>query len=283
MMNYIQELALAQLYNEATVTFSRSESMNEPLVMWKYVGLAIPIAAAIRLAKFNNDPRQSKHFFGVPTPMSALFIASIASMIFVFSIDPNDTKHLKEVSKIESISQNDRIFMKVADLGEDNPSNFWKAEVKELSDTGILLQQGLKKYRLPVAEMNTMIDKGQVFIKSSGLFNSYFYTLTGMILLSVILSILMISELGVLAVKKLPSAIWKNVFLGGWLVILVGGVLLHWRFVPNFSHPEGTSWLIKTGLNKPMVAILSALPFALVFHLIFSLIYFTFKAQENEV
>ncbi len=43
-----------------------------------YLAFVIPILSAIRLAKFNNDTRQSDSFIGVPTPANAIFIASIA-------------------------------------------------------------------------------------------------------------------------------------------------------------------------------------------------------------
>lgn len=42
-----------------------------------YIAFLIPIFSALRLAKFNTDPRQSDCFLGVPTPANALFIASI--------------------------------------------------------------------------------------------------------------------------------------------------------------------------------------------------------------
>lgn len=41
------------------------------------VGLAIPVAAAWRLAKFNIDPRQTEGFLGLPTPANALFWAGL--------------------------------------------------------------------------------------------------------------------------------------------------------------------------------------------------------------
>lgn len=41
------------------------------------VGLAIPVAAAWRLAKFNIDPRQTGGFLGLPTPANALFWAGL--------------------------------------------------------------------------------------------------------------------------------------------------------------------------------------------------------------
>ncbi|MFN3403354.1 MAG: CDP-diacylglycerol--serine O-phosphatidyltransferase [Cytophagaceae bacterium] len=39
--------------------------------------LAIPVFSALRLAKFNNDTRQSLSFIGIPTPENAIFIASL--------------------------------------------------------------------------------------------------------------------------------------------------------------------------------------------------------------
>jgi CDP-diacylglycerol--serine O-phosphatidyltransferase len=42
----------------------------------RWVGLSIPIFAALRLAKFNIDERQATYFIGVPTPAIALLVAS---------------------------------------------------------------------------------------------------------------------------------------------------------------------------------------------------------------
>ncbi|MBS1634777.1 MAG: CDP-alcohol phosphatidyltransferase family protein [Bacteroidetes bacterium] len=43
-----------------------------------YIAFIIPVFSAIRLAKFNNDPRQSDSFIGVPTPANAMLIAGLA-------------------------------------------------------------------------------------------------------------------------------------------------------------------------------------------------------------
>jgi CDP-diacylglycerol---serine O-phosphatidyltransferase len=43
---------------------------------FNWIGLLIPVFAAIRLAKFNIDTRQTFYFIGLPTPANALFIAS---------------------------------------------------------------------------------------------------------------------------------------------------------------------------------------------------------------
>ena len=41
------------------------------------LAFSIAVSSAIRLAKFNTDPRQSESFIGVPTPANALLIASL--------------------------------------------------------------------------------------------------------------------------------------------------------------------------------------------------------------
>lgn len=41
-----------------------------------YIGFVIPLFSAIRLAKFNNDTRQSESFIGLPTPANAMFLIS---------------------------------------------------------------------------------------------------------------------------------------------------------------------------------------------------------------
>lgn len=49
-----------------------------------FVAFIIPVFSAIRLAKFNNDARQSDSFIGVPTPANALFISSLGIIYFHF-------------------------------------------------------------------------------------------------------------------------------------------------------------------------------------------------------
>ena len=58
---------------------------NENAIFWPaYFSFIIPIFSAIRLAKFNNDVRQSDSFIGLPTPANAIFICSLP---LIFSID----------------------------------------------------------------------------------------------------------------------------------------------------------------------------------------------------
>lgn len=47
-----------------------------PAFIPQYISLMIPIFSAIRLAKFNNDSRQTDSFIGVPTPANAILICS---------------------------------------------------------------------------------------------------------------------------------------------------------------------------------------------------------------
>ena len=57
------------------------KNFSAELPIWQVVVLLTPIllivAAALRLAKFNVDDRQKIDFFGIPTPVSAIFFISI--------------------------------------------------------------------------------------------------------------------------------------------------------------------------------------------------------------
>jgi CDP-diacylglycerol--serine O-phosphatidyltransferase len=48
--------------------------INHPVL--SYVAILIAVFSAIRLAKFNVDPRQVEGFIGVPTPANALFLTT---------------------------------------------------------------------------------------------------------------------------------------------------------------------------------------------------------------
>jgi CDP-diacylglycerol---serine O-phosphatidyltransferase len=47
----------------------------------QYVALVIPVFSALRLARFNNDTRQSDSFHGLPTPANAMVICSLPFII----------------------------------------------------------------------------------------------------------------------------------------------------------------------------------------------------------
>ena len=53
-----------------------------PIMVTIVVAALIPVFSALRLAKFNLDTRQSDHFIGLPTPASAIFIASLIIVVF---------------------------------------------------------------------------------------------------------------------------------------------------------------------------------------------------------
>jgi len=53
----------------------------------RWIGLSIPIFAALRLAKFNIDERQATYFIGVPTPAIALLISSFPLILIYNAAD----------------------------------------------------------------------------------------------------------------------------------------------------------------------------------------------------
>ncbi|QRR01707.1 CDP-diacylglycerol--serine O-phosphatidyltransferase [Dyadobacter sandarakinus] len=58
------------------------QSIPDLFGIWKaYLAFIIAIFSAIRLAKFNNDPRQSDTFIGVPTPANAMLISSLPFIV----------------------------------------------------------------------------------------------------------------------------------------------------------------------------------------------------------
>jgi len=62
---------------------SGSCNILERLHITPYFALLIPICSAIRLAKFNIDPRQEETFIGLPTPGMVIFFASIPLVLFL--------------------------------------------------------------------------------------------------------------------------------------------------------------------------------------------------------
>ena len=67
------------------VVFSLFKEMHYPASMefmaayMPYASFLISVFSALRLAKFNNDTRQTSSFIGVPVPANALFWASLAA------------------------------------------------------------------------------------------------------------------------------------------------------------------------------------------------------------
>jgi CDP-diacylglycerol--serine O-phosphatidyltransferase len=53
--------------------------IRDPVFCW--IGLLVPIFAALRLAKFNIDESQTTYFIGLPSPANALFIISFPLII----------------------------------------------------------------------------------------------------------------------------------------------------------------------------------------------------------
>jgi CDP-diacylglycerol---serine O-phosphatidyltransferase len=68
------------IYHLILESHGRQEYMLFGLDIVPLIALLIPLVAALRLAKFNVDDRQTESFLGLPTPASGLLIASLPLM-----------------------------------------------------------------------------------------------------------------------------------------------------------------------------------------------------------
>lgn len=75
------------LVNLITVFQDANEKGYGALGLVAYIAFLIPVLSAVRLAKFNNDNRQTSSFIGLPTPANAIFICSLP-LILNFSNAP---------------------------------------------------------------------------------------------------------------------------------------------------------------------------------------------------
>lgn len=64
------------------ITFSASIPGNGIHPSFYIIAFMIPVFSALRLAKFNNDTRQTDSFIGVPTPASTIFISALGYIVF---------------------------------------------------------------------------------------------------------------------------------------------------------------------------------------------------------
>lgn len=73
-------IVMYQLLNQAgALPWGEDHLTATPTLGW--FGLAITLASAYRLAKFNIDERQTSSFIGLPTPANAIFILSIPLIV----------------------------------------------------------------------------------------------------------------------------------------------------------------------------------------------------------
>ncbi len=61
--------------------FLQAPQINNVSTYLNFSAFLIPVFSALRLAKFNNDTRQSEIFIGLPTPANAILIASFPLII----------------------------------------------------------------------------------------------------------------------------------------------------------------------------------------------------------
>ncbi len=85
-LNYNIDLAIDifSLFRIGEPTLDELSKINiitMPILFMAFIGFIIPVFSAIRLAKFNNDSRQSDSFIGLPTPANGLLIASLGFIL----------------------------------------------------------------------------------------------------------------------------------------------------------------------------------------------------------
>jgi CDP-diacylglycerol--serine O-phosphatidyltransferase len=61
--------------------FLQAPQIDNVSVFLNYIAFLIPVFSALRLAKFNNDERQTDSFIGLPTPANAILIGSFPLII----------------------------------------------------------------------------------------------------------------------------------------------------------------------------------------------------------
>ncbi|HET6225006.1 MAG TPA: CDP-alcohol phosphatidyltransferase family protein [Bacteroidia bacterium] len=64
------------------IAFSGMVLGNEVSPLFKLIAFIIPVFSALRLAKFNNDPRQTDGFIGLATPANTILISSLSYVLF---------------------------------------------------------------------------------------------------------------------------------------------------------------------------------------------------------
>lgn len=74
---------LFYILDTQTVEYFHSHTNTTPLFLYAlpFSSFLISIFSALRLAKFNIDPRQTVNFIGLPTPATAMFISSLVFII----------------------------------------------------------------------------------------------------------------------------------------------------------------------------------------------------------
>ncbi len=139
------------------------QSIPDLLGIWKaYPAFLIAIFSAVRLAKFNNDPRQDDGFIGLPTPANAILIASLPIILETASPGLRDfilnTNHLLIFTAVMSyllVMELPLIALKFKSFG-------WKNnEFRFLLILGtILLFAVLKVYAIPIIIIYYLIVSG---------------------------------------------------------------------------------------------------------------------------
>lgn len=74
-------MMLMQLFLSVNPGYRFNANLSFLQMALPYAGMIVIIFSAVRLAKFNNDTRQSESFIGMPTPANALLISAFPFII----------------------------------------------------------------------------------------------------------------------------------------------------------------------------------------------------------
>ena len=97
------------------IAFTKTLSTGDRSGLWanyhsnnliKFVGLLIAVFSALRLAKFNNDTRQSDSFIGVPTPANSIFVCGFPLIFNQLGFNFSEINQLLDNEEIYAASGN---------------------------------------------------------------------------------------------------------------------------------------------------------------------------------
>jgi CDP-diacylglycerol--serine O-phosphatidyltransferase len=104
-------MILYQLFIQLNPDFTFNSDLPFFVRFIPYASLLPVIYSAIRLAKFNNDSRQSETFIGLPTPANAMMIAAFPTCIQHFLLTVNDGSFNIVEQWVHALFRHDVVFI----------------------------------------------------------------------------------------------------------------------------------------------------------------------------
>ncbi|MBS1764146.1 MAG: CDP-alcohol phosphatidyltransferase family protein [Bacteroidetes bacterium] len=76
-----------QVFIAVNPDYHLNSDMPFPQALLPWIPCLIPVFSALRLAKFNNDPRQTENFIGLPVPANGLMVASLPFIVQAYLVN----------------------------------------------------------------------------------------------------------------------------------------------------------------------------------------------------